>query len=112
MEVAKRDLMIEQMRKELQYRKDLMLGKAQELSKAQVDNEYLVGVADDYKRYYTTIKSEREQQMAALMQISEYISQYSRDLQETDSLLDESKMQQQEIVKEIDRIKTALDEML
>lgn len=111
MELAKRDLNIQDMQQQLGYRRQMLLDKRDDLRKIQGDNKYLVGIANDYERYYKAIKIERIRQSEAFELISKYISNIASDTNVTDQLVTESRRQQREIMHEIDRLRVELDKM-
>ena len=87
MDLAKRDQKIELLRDLLDDRKHFLKERNQQLQEASKDNEFLVEVAEDYARFYSTIKQQKQAQIAALMELSRYISESANQLQEADQLL-------------------------
>ena len=112
MELAKRDLNIDVLRKELEYRKKFMLDKQKELERAKFENAYLTGVAEDYNTYKNHLINQKREQLRALKIISEYISESSNTIDTTEHLLQESRMNQKEILADIERIKSEINELL
>ena len=110
-DLATRDLNIQAMKEQLVYRHKMLLDKRDDLRQIQKDNTYLVGIANDYERYYSTIKNERKRQMEAFELISKYVSNIASDTNTTEQLVTESRRQQREITKEIDRLRVELDKM-
>ena len=110
-DIATRDLNIQAMKEQLVYRHKMLLDKRDDLRQIQKDNTYLVGIANDYERYYSTIKNERKRQMEAFELISKYVSNIASDTNTTEQLVTESRRQQREITKEIDRLRVELDKM-
>ena len=112
MELAMRDLNIDVLRKELEYRKKFMLEKQKELHKAKNENAYLLGVAEDYNTYKNYLINQKREQLKALKLISEYISETSNTMDTTEHLLQESRMNQKEILADIEKIKSEINELI
>jgi hypothetical protein len=110
--VASRDLKLTQIQQEIINKKKLLIQKKKTLENEQVQNEFLVDVKNDYNRYYEHILREKEQQRDTLMLLNEYIS----DLISTEHLVDDqlriAKHDQKDIVREIDKVKSELDELV
>jgi hypothetical protein len=111
MELAKRDLNIRALQQELDYRRNMLLDKRNNLRQIQGENKYLIDIANDYERYYNAIKDERKKQHEAFELLSKYISNISSDTTITQHLVEQSRTQQKEITKEIDRLRVELDKM-
>jgi hypothetical protein len=112
MSLAKRDLQILQLEKEIKNRKQLLVNKKKELEENYKLNHYLEGVKKDYNKYYESTIKEKQQQYDALMLLKQYLD----DLISSESLAKEelrtAKHEQQTIIKEINKIKTELDDLI
>ena len=112
MPLAKRDLQISQLEKEIKNRKQLLTNKKKELDKNHKLNQYLEGVKDEYNKYYDFSIKEKQQQYDALMLLKQYID----DLISSETLVNDelrsAKHEQKTIMKEIDKIKSELDDLL
>jgi hypothetical protein len=110
--LAERDLYLFQIEKEIKNKKGLLVKKKKELDKKHKLNHYLSDVKEDYNKYYDFIVGEKQQQYNALLLLKEYMS----DLIKTEQLVDEqlrtAKYDQKDIVKEIDKVKVELDELI
>jgi hypothetical protein len=111
MDLAKRDIFINKLREELEYKRTLLLDKRNELRKNQKDNIFLMDIVGDYERYHKTIKNERQMQYDALKTISDYVSTIATDTDVTDNLIKESRKQQKMILIELNRLREELDKM-
>ena len=111
-ELAKRDLHLLQIQKDIVTKKKLLVKKKKDLDKKHKLNEFLTEVKHDYSKYYNYIINEKQQQQKALTLLNEYIN----DLIQTDHLVDEqlrtAKHDQKDIVHEIDKVKAELDELI
>jgi len=110
--LAERDLHLIQIEQEIMNKKRLLVKKKKDLDKKQKLNQYLDGVKVDYTKYYDYIIGEKKQQYNALMLLKEYMS----DLMKTEHLVDDqlrtAKHDQKDIIKEIDKVKVELDELI
>lgn len=112
LELAERDLHLQQIEQEIRNKKKLLVKKKKELDKKHSLNQYLENVKNDYSTYYNYIINEKKQQYNALLLLKEYMG----DLVKTEHLVDEQKRtakhDQRDIIKEIDKVKTELDELI
>ena len=110
MDLAKRDQQIELLRDLLNDRQQFIKDRRNELQQSSKENEYLNEVVLDYNDYYDKIKDEKLNQVAALQNLSEYISQMSNK-DDTEDLVNQSKSQQKQIQDEIKSLKKALEKL-
>ena len=110
MDLAKRDQQIELLRDLLNDRQQFIKDRRNELQQSSKENEYLNEVVLDYNDYYDKIKDEKLNQIAALQNLSEYISQMSNK-DDTEDLVNQSKSQQKQIQDEIKSLKKALEKL-
>ena len=110
--LAERDLQLIQIEQEIMNKKRLLVKKKKDFDKKQKLNQYLDGVKVDYTKYYDYIVVEKKQQYNALMLLKEYMS----DLMKTEHLVDDqlrtAKHDQKDIIREIDKVKVELDELI
>lgn len=112
MNIALRDHKIYQMKTELENRKKLLCAKKKMLEKNSRENDFLKDVLDDYNKYNSYIIKQKEQQIMHLHMLNQYIENITEDLQLTDSQLENSKQEQREIMREISKLKTEMDELI
>ena len=112
MNLAIRDHKIYQMKAELENRKKMLCIKRKQLASNKRENTFLKGIADDYDKYNKHIISQKQQQIAFLNTLNQYIDNITNDLQLTDTKLKESKQEQREITKEMTYLKNELDDLV
>jgi|TARA_B110000967_G_C18894723_1_gene569762 hypothetical protein len=112
MDLAMRDHKIFQMKAELENRKKTLCAKRRELATNTRENVFLIEVANDYDRYNKHIISQREKQMSFFRTLNQYIDNITGELQLTDGKLKESKLEQREIMKEMEHLKNDLDNLV
>lgn len=110
--LADRDLHLFQIEKEIIRKKKMLIQKKKELDKKNKLNQYLDNVKSDYAKYHDYIIHEKQQQYNALLLLKEYMN----DLMKTEHLVDDNlrsaKHDQKDIIREIDRVKNELDELI
>lgn len=110
--LAERDLYLLQIETEIKNKKQLLVKKKKDLDQKQNLNHFLTGVTQDYQKYYNYILNEKQQQYKMLMILKEYLN----DLIHTENLVDEhrrtAKHDQKHIIREIDKVKSELDDLI
>ena len=110
--LAERDLQLLQIENEIANKKKLLVKKRREFDKKQKINNYLHDVKEDYSKYYNYILNEKQQQYKAFSLLNEYIN----DLLKTEDMVDEqlitAKHDQKDIIREINKVKKELDEIV
>ena len=112
MELARRDLSIEDMKTEVVNRKKMLLDKLREVRRTSTANQLLKGITDDYERYFDHIKAQKRQQYESLCALSDYIGNISTQTELTEQLLRESKADQKNILSQMRKVKGELDELI
>ena len=112
MDLAKRDITIREMQREVANKKRELLSKFKELERATSENEFLEGVVDDYATYYDYVREQKSEEYEALRIISEYLDRLSLDVDVTDQLLRQTKEDQKEILGEMSKIKREMNQLI
>lgn len=112
MELAIRDQQIFQMKAELENRKKILCVKRKQLQQNSRENTVLNHILADYNKYNNHIISQKRQQIEYLNTLNEYINTITSNLLVTDHSLKESRLEQREILREISKIKSELDELV
>jgi hypothetical protein len=69
-------------------------------------------VRNDYRKYYNHIVKQKEDQINAMNYLKQYIDEIMVDGKLTDVDLENAKMEQDELIQEMDNIKSKLDEII
>lgn len=112
MEIACRDNRIIKMRTELIVRQAALKERFAQLRGVQRENQYLDGVIADYEKYYTYIRTLKEDQLLAIETISDYISNIAMTTEMTDQALQSSRMQQDALLRKAESIKQELADIV
>ena len=112
MEVAKDDQRFRRIQSEMEVKRADLRSRLHQLQSTQHENKFLEGVVDDYKKYYAYIKSQKEEELAAIQMISQYIDSIAASTSLTDDAIKQSKRQQHELLRKASAIKKELDEII
>ena len=104
MDIAKRDLKLQQIQNEITMRQQLLFKKKKDLEKTYKLNDYLKDVKDEYTNYYDFIVNEKRQQQDALKIIKEYLTELINSEQLVGEQLRSAKHELKDILKEMDKI--------
>jgi cell division septum initiation protein DivIVA len=110
--LAQRDLILSQIDKQIKAKKELLITKHKELQKKQEVNDFLDNVKNDYNRYYNYIVREKEKQLKAMNMLKEYLDDLINSEQLVNTQLKMAKLDQRQILEEMDKIKSELDELV
>lgn len=112
MELAKRDIILNELNKEIEFRKKNIQKKQGYIKDRLNENEFLSSVAEDYKKYNDYIVRQREQQEESFRTILDYLDRLIKEGNLTEEALEHTKAQHRLIINEIDLIKRDLDEII
>tara|TARA_B100001093_G_C26458804_1_gene855519 strand:+ start:135 stop:476 length:342 start_codon:yes stop_codon:yes gene_type:complete len=109
MDIANMDIRIRSIQNELKRKQLELVNKYRELREKAKENELLVEVADDYKKYYEYITSCKERQYNALASLTKYLDNVNNEVGNTESILKSTTEDQKMILRELGNIKLDLD---
>lgn len=110
--LAKRDLQIIKLEKEIESRKQLLINKRKELEENNKINHHLEGVKQKYNKYYENTIKEKQQQYDAILLIKQYLDEIINSKQLSNEDLRTAKHEQNTIMKEIEKVKSELEDLL
>lgn len=111
MELAERDIKIDILKRVLEERNKFLMDKNKEIQRSSKDNTFLLDVAEDYAKYYNTIKKQKLEQQNAFELLSKYISDTSKVIGQTEEALRQSNEQQRQISAQIHRLRKEINEI-
>jgi hypothetical protein len=111
MDLARRDKALDIMKTELQARQSLLRDQLIGIAKNQKENQYLSDVKSRFLQKKAQMLAERRSQCAMLSQLSGYISNVSEDLELSDHVLQQAKLEQRKLIEEIDRVQKEIQEL-
>ena len=109
--LAERDLYLVHIDTLMDEKRKLLLEKQKTLQQTAKENEYLEMVRNDYRKYYNHIVKQKEDQINAMNYLKQYIDEIMVNGKLTDMDLENAKMEQDELIQEMDNIKGKLDEI-
>ena len=110
--LAERDLYLVHIDTLMDEKRKMLLEKQKTLQQTAKENEYLEMVRNDYRKYYNHIVKQKEDQIKAMNYLKQYIDEIIVDGKLTDVDLENAKMEQDELIQEMDNIKGKLDEII
>ena len=109
--LAERDLYLVHIDTLMDEKRKMLLEKQKTLQQTAKENEYLEMVRNDYRKYYNHIVKQKEDQINAMNYLKQYIDEIMVNGKLTDTDLENAKMEQDELIQEMDNIKGKLDEI-
>ena len=110
--LAERDLYLVHIDTLMDEKRKMLLEKQKTLQQTAKENEYLEMVRNDYRKYYNHIVKQKEDQINAMNYLKQYIDEIMVNGKLTDMDLENAKMEQDELIQEMDNIKGKLDEIV
>lgn len=110
--LVERDLYLVHIDTLMDEKRKMLLEKQKTLQQTAKENEYLEMVRNDYRKYYNHIVKQKEDQINAMNYLKQYIDEIIVDGKLTDTDLENAKMEQDELIQEMDNIKGKLDEII
>lgn len=107
-----RDKTINDLQALISDRKQLLRDKYKTLKTISKENKYLTDLESDYERYYSYIKQQKEEQIAAYNEIYNYLERIATNLEHTESEIENAKFEQAVILRKIKQVKSELDELI
>ncbi len=110
--VAIRDKRIASLQNQIEDRKKLLLENNNKLRIITDENEYLNEVANDYDKYFSYIKEQKEQQVKAFDLIYKYLERLIKSNKYTEEEMLNALREQKEILDKINSVKSELDNIV
>lgn len=111
MDINDRNLMIIKMKEQIKERQKYLQERFKQLEKNKSENLYLNEVKDDYQKYFNYINTIKEDQLKAFENISTYLDKVGCELKTTDTLLEETKYDQKQLLHEINKLREELNKI-
>jgi hypothetical protein len=110
--LADRDNYLTQIENQIQAKRNLLLEKRNTLEKTIQQNQFLEGVKNDYQKYHSYIINQHQEQMRAMDILNQYLNDIIVSGKMTEKDIHNTRDEQNEIIKEMDKIKKNLDEII
>jgi hypothetical protein len=110
--LADRDNYLTQIENQIQAKRNLLLEKRKTLESTVGQNQFLEGVKNDYQRYHNYIIKQNQDQMRAMNILNQYLGDIMVSGKLTEKDINNTRHEQNSIIKEMDKIKVDLDEII
>lgn len=110
--LADRDNYLTQIENQIQAKRNLLLEKRKTLESTVSQNQFLEGVKNDYQRYHNYIIKQNQEQMRAMNILNQYLGDIMVSGKLTEKDINNTRHEQTSILKEMDKIKSNLDEII
>lgn len=107
-----KDQFLRNLEDQINQKKQIMFSKRRFLDETKKDNEYLEGVRKDYEKYRQYIANSKRQELDAMIMLKSYIDDIILNGNLINADLDNAKLEKVRIMKEINKIKRVLDEIV
>jgi len=110
--LADRDNYLTQIENQIQAKRNLLLEKRKTLESTVGQNQFLEGVKNDYQRYHNYIIKQNQDQMRAMNILNQYLGDIMVSGKLTEKDINNTRNEQNNILKEMDKIKGDLDNII
>jgi len=110
--LADRDNYLTQIENQIQSKRNLLLEKRKTLESTVGQNQFLEGVKNDYQRYHNYIIKQNQDQMRAMNILNQYLGDIMVSGKLTEKDINNTRHEQNNILKEMDKIKGDLDNII
>ena len=110
--LGNRDQYLMQIEAQIADKRKWLLNKRKVLKKTVKENKFLVGVKSDYEKYHNFIVNQKQGQLKAMGLLNQYIGDIIVSGKLTEKDIQQTKDEQKEILGQINKIKSDLDEIM
>jgi hypothetical protein len=93
-------------------KRKMLLDKQKNFTVLTKQNHFLRDMKDDYSRYYKYIAQQKQEQLAALNLLKEYIHDLTTSGSLTRNNIKDAEMEQERLLREVKTIKASLDSLV
>jgi predicted MPP superfamily phosphohydrolase len=112
MPLVKNDEKLLQIEDLIESKRRMLLEKQKKIRFIAKQNRFLDAVKNDYVKYYTYIAQQKQDQIKALQLLDNYIHDLSRSGQLSKHNIEDAKVEQNKILKEVKSIKEGLESIM
>ena len=112
MDIAQRDQIINAIRFEIKQVQGGILNQLQDIGEIQKENEFLRGVAEDYKKYHRAMITQKRQEKEHLEMLVNYLEKSLMEAGMTEAMENQIRFEQNRILKNIDNVTESLEEII
>jgi hypothetical protein len=96
----------------IESKRNMLLKKQKKLQKIAKHNAFLEHIKNDYLKYNNYIVKQKQEQINALQLLNNYIEDLNKSGQLSEHNIQDARIEQKNIVKELKSIKTGLDKIM
>lgn len=96
----------------IQAKRNMLLKKQKKIQNIAKQNTFLENIKNDYLKYNEYIVKQKQDQMTALQMLNSYIEDLNKSGELSEHNIQDAKIEQNKIVKELKTIKHGLDKIL
>ena len=111
-DLANRDKMIQHLREEVANQEKKLMTRYKALQHTAAENNFLEGVVEDYKSYYSRIKEQKEEQKEALRVLYDHVDKVTNENKMANSMLCEIQYDQRRIISDMRQVNEEMDNIL
>lgn len=112
MSFMQKALILQQLQSEMKNNRDRMLSEQRELEKIKMDNQFLEGVHDDYKKYHQHIAQQKDEYSKKLNELVEYLEKQMLESGLSEKEMRQARFEQKRILEKLDRVKSDIDVLI
>jgi hypothetical protein len=110
--LADRDKYLQQIEQQIAAKRKMLIDKRNYLERTLKENAFLEGVKKDYQKYRDYIIKEKQDQLRAMNVLNQYTEDLVTSTKLTEVNIRETKRDQKDILREMEKIKMELEEIM
>ena len=110
--LGERDVYLQQIEEQIRNKHKFLSNRSKYLDKLKKENRFLEGVRNNYTDYNSTILKQKEEQIKAMKMLNQYLTEMILESKATENEIQNTKMEQKYILREMDRIQKELDNVI
>lgn len=112
LDLATRDQYLVKIQEQIVAKRQMLLNKQKSLKQTMKQNNFLRVVHEDYSKYYDYIAKQKEAQIYSMDMIKQYLNDIIVSGNLTKEDIEKAKLDQKNILREINHVKSNLDEVM
>jgi uncharacterized protein YjiK len=110
--LADRDKYLQQIEQQIAAKRKMLIDKRNYLERTLKENAFLEGVKKDYQKYRDYVVKEKQDQLRAMNVLRQYTEDLGVSTKLTEANIKETKRDQKDILREMEKIKMELEEIM
>ena len=112
MQVACGDILRKNIEEKIKDRENNLRETYKDLKRTTLENKFFQSILDDYENYYNYIIDQKQKQVIAFQEISDYLDKINSETSLTEEQMNELKADQKEILSKLSFIRHELEEIM